>query len=87
MWKKIKEITERLKSGSLLGRGFDVETQGHVSFELLRWNRKQRMIFIASTVIYAVARVCVIAVAFSTLRKMPESVYCTTWARYIPNVG
>jgi hypothetical protein len=35
-------------------------------------------------IIYLLARLCIFAVAFSTLRVMPDSVYETTWAKYFP---
>ena len=35
-------------------------------------------------VVYAVSRLTVIALAFSSLRDMPETVYRTTWAKYFP---
>ena len=41
-------------------------------------------LMLPTTVIYLLARLCIIAVAFSTLRAMPASVYQTTWAKYFP---
>jgi hypothetical protein len=37
--------------------------------------------------IYSLARLTIIAVAFSSLRSMPGDVYTTTWARVIPALG
>jgi hypothetical protein len=42
-------------------------------------------IIYASIPIYCIARLSIIAVAFSSLRLMPESVYITTWTGVIPN--
>jgi hypothetical protein len=36
--------------------------------------------------IYAVSRLTVISLAFSSFRAMPDSVYDTAWTRYIPNL-
>lgn len=36
--------------------------------------------------LYLIARLSIIAVAFSCFRAMPESVYVATWTKYIPSV-
>jgi hypothetical protein len=46
-----------------------------------------RTALITSGLIYVLSRLSIIAVAFSSLRAMPESVYYTTWSKYTPNVG
>jgi hypothetical protein len=43
------------------------------------------VIVYASIPIYCLARLSIMAVAFSSLRLMPESVYSTTWTGVIPN--
>jgi len=42
-------------------------------------------IIYASTAIYCIARLSIIALAFSSLRSMPRSVYITTWTGVIPS--
>ncbi|KAI0859165.1 hypothetical protein F4860DRAFT_484106 [Xylaria cubensis] len=37
-------------------------------------------------IVYCLARLTVIGIAFSSLRKMPDSVYITPWTAYIPSV-
>ncbi|KAI0403407.1 hypothetical protein F4802DRAFT_572072 [Xylaria palmicola] len=37
-------------------------------------------------IIYCLARLSIIGLAFSSLRWMPDSVYLTTWTQYIPSV-
>ena len=39
-----------------------------------------------SMVIYGIARLSLMAVAFSSLRAMPVDVYETTWSKYLPSV-
>ena len=55
----------------------------------------QRLLFIkqinlaiiyATGIMYCLARLSIIGVAFSSLRRMPNSVYTTTWTRNIPSV-
>jgi hypothetical protein len=43
-------------------------------------------ILYATGIIYCLARLSIIILAFSSLRAMPDSVYKTTWAIAIPNV-
>jgi hypothetical protein len=40
----------------------------------------------ATSIIYCLARLSIVGVAFSSLRRMPASVYTTTWTRNIPSV-
>jgi hypothetical protein len=40
----------------------------------------------ASGIIYILSRLMIIALALSCLRAMPDTVYVTTWARYIPYI-
>ncbi|KAE8553353.1 hypothetical protein EYB25_004735 [Talaromyces marneffei] len=49
----------------------------------LRW---PAIIFTATGVIYCASRLSIIALALSCLRSMPDSVYVTTWATYIPEI-
>lgn len=49
----------------------------------LRW---PAIIFTATGIIYCISRLSIIALAFSCLRSMPDSVYVTTWATYIPEI-
>jgi len=42
-------------------------------------------IIYASSAIYCIARLSIIALAFSSLRSMPKSVYTTTWTGVIPS--
>ncbi|KUJ13376.1 uncharacterized protein LY89DRAFT_785094 [Mollisia scopiformis] len=44
-------------------------------------------ILLTAGIIYCLARLSIIALAFSSLRSMPDSVYKTTWAKDIPNVS
>jgi len=44
------------------------------------------MISLLVGLIYIVAHLCLIFVAFSSLRVMPDSVYQTTWAKYFPDI-
>jgi hypothetical protein len=44
-----------------------------------------KVIIYLSIPFYCIARMSIIAVAFSSLRLMPESVYTTTWTGFIPN--
>lgn len=44
------------------------------------------LLFIFLALLYCVARLIVIGVAFSSLRSMPAEVYYTTWSKYVPNV-
>ncbi|KAI1820387.1 hypothetical protein F4861DRAFT_69781 [Xylaria intraflava] len=39
-----------------------------------------------TTILYCLARLSIIGVAFSSLRRMPDSVYEVSWTNYIPNV-
>ncbi|KAI0183013.1 hypothetical protein EV127DRAFT_377704 [Xylaria flabelliformis] len=43
------------------------------------------IIYIAS-IVYCVARLTIIGIAFSSLRRMPDSVYVTSWTTNIPSV-
>ncbi len=43
-------------------------------------------IIYATGIMYCLARLSIIGVAFSSLRRMPNSVYATTWTRNIPSV-
>ncbi|MCJ1380684.1 hypothetical protein MMC17_003792 [Xylographa soralifera] len=59
-----------------------------------RFRRALRLLLIISTnvlsyaaIIYVLARLTLLGVAFSSLRAMPEDVYINTWAQYMPNVG
>jgi hypothetical protein len=52
------------------------------------WPLGQRInqaIIYASSAIYCIARLSIIALAFSSLRSMPKSVYTTTWTGVIPS--
>ncbi|KAJ5635065.1 uncharacterized protein N7484_008378 [Penicillium longicatenatum] len=40
----------------------------------------------ATSILYCLARLSIIGVAFSSLRRMPDSVYTTTWTSNIPSV-
>jgi hypothetical protein len=42
-------------------------------------------IIYASSAVYCIARLSIIALAFSSLRSMPKSVYTTTWTGVIPS--
>jgi hypothetical protein len=44
------------------------------------------VILFATSTIYCLARFIIIALAFTSLRAMPEAVYETTWATVVPNV-
>lgn len=45
-------------------------------------------ILYATALLYCLSRLSLLAVAFSSLRKMPQSVYVTTpWTSYIPTLG
>jgi hypothetical protein len=44
-----------------------------------------QVIIYVSSAFYCIARLSIIAVAFSSLRSMPESVYTTTWTGVIPS--
>jgi hypothetical protein len=52
----------------------------------LGFGRRTRAIFWISIFLYSTARIIMLAVVFSTLRAMPDSVYETTWVDVIPNV-
>lgn len=43
-------------------------------------------LFVVSLVLYFIARLSIIAIAFSCFRAMPSSVYVTAWTKYIPTV-
>ena len=44
-------------------------------------------LFTSSTwLLYILARLALLTIAFLSLRSMPEDVYITTWAKYLPNV-
>ncbi|KAL1987417.1 hypothetical protein VTN96DRAFT_3799 [Rasamsonia emersonii] len=49
----------------------------------LRW---PIIILSATGIVYCITRVAIIILAFSCLRLMPDSVYVTSWANFIPNV-
>lgn len=52
------------------------------------WMRTAHVVSIFAIVIYTTARVIVIVLLFTTLRKVPVAVYDnTTWTRFIPNVS
>jgi len=44
------------------------------------------IVLYATGVVYCLARLSIIALAFSSLRLMADSVYETTWTKTIPNV-
>lgn len=48
-------------------------------------NFVNQVIVYASSVSYCIARLSIVAVAFSSLRWMPKSVYTTTWTGVIPS--
>lgn len=51
------------------------------------WKLKISLAFnYVSMLLYLIARLGIIAVAFSCFRAMPESVYVATWTKYIPSV-
>ncbi|KAI1114193.1 hypothetical protein F5Y14DRAFT_415710 [Nemania sp. NC0429] len=39
-----------------------------------------------TSIVYCIARLGIIGIAFSSLRLMPDSVYATTWTDYIPSI-
>ncbi len=43
-------------------------------------------IIYATSIIYCLARLSIIVLAFTCLRSMPDSVYLTTWATSVPSV-
>jgi hypothetical protein len=49
----------------------------------LRW---PSIILSATGIVYCMVRFSIIVLAFSSLRSMPDSVYVTTWAKFIPDV-
>lgn len=55
-------------------------------FPTLDSGRRTSVIFWGSIFVYSTARIIMLAVAFSTLRAMPDSLYETTWVDVIPNV-
>jgi len=55
-------------------------------FPALGFGRRTSVIFWISIFFYSTARITMLALAFSTLRAMPASLYETTWINVIPNV-
>ncbi|KAI1123809.1 hypothetical protein F5Y10DRAFT_251093 [Nemania abortiva] len=45
-----------------------------------------RSIVLLTTILYCSARLAILALTLSSLRKMPDGVYITTWTKYIPAV-
>lgn len=45
-----------------------------------------RLILYSAFILYIVTRLCVLAIALSSLRSMPDSAYVATWAKYLPFV-
>ncbi|KAI8629518.1 hypothetical protein F5Y19DRAFT_464619 [Xylariaceae sp. FL1651] len=43
-------------------------------------------IIYATSIAYCLARLIIIGLAFSSLRRMPDSVYMITWTQYVPSV-
>ncbi|KAI1274265.1 hypothetical protein F5Y07DRAFT_410441 [Xylaria sp. FL0933] len=43
-------------------------------------------ILYTTSIVYFIARLTIIGLAFSSLRRMPESVYTITWTQYIPSI-
>ena len=56
------------------------------SHQSARYSRWRRIHVIVSGIIYCLARLTVLALAFSSLRAMPDSVYVTTWTKYLPSL-
>ncbi|KAI9764797.1 MAG: hypothetical protein M1840_008066 [Geoglossum simile] len=60
------------------------------SFRIEEINRSRGALFqIFSPVVgilYAVSRLCIIAITLSSFRAMPDSVYITSWTRYVPDI-
>lgn len=74
--------------GILLNENLEVRTDSfpNARQKRMRKRREQWIHYtsIPASLIYILARFCVLAVAFSSLRAMPDSVYETTWAKYFP---
>ena len=50
--------------------------------------RRVKLIYLYGVfALYTICRLCVITVAFTSLRSMPNGVYETTWANFIPHFG
>jgi hypothetical protein len=55
--------------------------RGEIRFRILTWTAP------VVGVLYSLARLVIIAVAFGSLRAMPEGVYDNNWTKYVPNIS
>ena len=46
-----------------------------------RWHKGSAIVVV---MIYCLARLCILGIAFSSLRALPAGVYLTTWLKYLP---
>jgi hypothetical protein len=85
------DLTESLISSRLAILNKSQETRSRLSREWQRLTRTVDMISLTfgclSSVLYAIARIILLAVAVAAFRKQDERLYTDTWARFLPSIG
>ncbi|TRX91258.1 hypothetical protein FHL15_007863 [Xylaria flabelliformis] len=83
---KFTQLVEILRGSPCSKRLWDAaRTDTYPKRSLLSPLVNDGIIYITS-IVYCVARLTVIGIAFSSLRRMPDSVYVTSWTTNIPSV-